>query len=73
MFTDAVWVCKHSTFSSVVLSNIAIAGKCEKSKTSEAVADTGREGGLGWPSCWAPWEMEEPQALYQVSFVSSAA
>lgn len=42
-FVFAVWVCKHGTFSSVVLSKIAIAGKCEKSKTSEAVADAGRE------------------------------
>lgn len=28
-FSDAVWVCKHGTFSSVDLSNIANAGKCD--------------------------------------------
>lgn len=28
-FSDAVLVCKHGTFSSVVLSNITNAGKCD--------------------------------------------
>lgn len=54
--SGAVWVYQHGTFSSVVLSNIASAGKYggkrenkRQTKTLEAAENSGREAYLGWP------------------------
>lgn len=37
-FSNAAWVCKHGTFSSVVLSNIANAGKCDCSDLHPSIS-----------------------------------